>query len=321
MRMRHNCQSQVHEPRRVTVAIPTFNRLELLKRSVESARSQGYEDLEIIISDNASTDGTQEYLQSLSDPRVKVLLNAENLGMVANWGRCLNSATGAYFLLLSDDDAFADRDAVAKVMRRFCEAGGEKMGVVFSDVVLERVSRNTREVTSADKISYSAAELIARFYANGVSVFPCATYIRTKDLRNIGGYQAFDAKLAVDACAWMTVALTYGHAGRVPEPLSIYRVHESLTSSPVEVWSKDFDAVRTVVSRYQDRLTPREYRQIQKAMDAAWNRVPVGYIAQRFKYDVKYGLKSAFRDAIRWRGRFFSLSNVDFLLRKLIAKF
>lgn len=318
--MHHNSQPPVQEHRRVTVAIPTFNRLELLKRSVESALSQGYEDLEIIISDNASTDGTQKYLQGLSDPKIKVLLNAENLGMVANWDRCLNSATGTYFLLLSDDDAFADRDAVAKVMRHFCEAGGEKIGVVFSDVVLERVSRNTREATSANKTSYGAAELIASFYASDVSVFPCATYIRTKDLRNIGGYQAVDATLAVDACAWMTVALTYGRAERVPEPLSLYRVHESLTSSPVEVWSKDFDAVRTVVSRYQDQLTPREYCLIQKAMNAAWNRVPVGYISQRLKYDAKYGLRSAFRDAIRWRKRFFTLSNIDFVLRRLIVR-
>lgn len=319
--MPHNSQPLVKEPRKVSVAIPTFNRLELLKRAVESAQSQSYEDLEIIISDNASTDGTQEYLQALTDPRIKVLLNAENLGMVANWGRALNSATGTYFLLLSDDDAFADREAVAKVMKRFCEAGGEKIGVVFSDVILERVNRSTREVTSADKISYSAAELITRFYTNDVSVFPCATYMRTKDLLGIGGYQAFDAKLAVDACAWMTVAMTYGNVVRVPEPLSLYRVHESLTSSPVDVWSKDFDAVRTVVSRFQVRLTPREYRLIQKAMDAAWNRIPVGYIAQRFKYDIKYGLTSAFRDAIRWRGRFFSLSNIDFLLKKITTRF
>lgn len=315
--MGHINQPPALVPLRVTVAIPTFNRIELLKRSVESALSQSYEDLEIIISDNASTDGTQEYLQGLSDPRIKVLLNTENLGMVANWGRCLNSATGTYFLLLSDDDAFVDPEAVVKVMRRFCEAGGEKIGVVFSDVILERVSRSTREVTSADKISYSTAELITRFYSNDLSIFPCATYMRTKDLRSIGGYQAFDAKLAVDACAWMAVAMTYGYVERVPEPLSLYRVHESLTSSPVEVWSKDFDEVRTVVSRYQDCLTQREYRLMQKAIDAAWNRVPVGYIVQRYKYDVKYDLISAFRDAIRWRSRFFTLSNINFFFKRL----
>lgn len=305
---------------RVTVAIPTFNRLELLKRSVESALSQGYEDLEIIISDNASTDGTQQYLQGLLDPRIKVLLNSENRGMVANWERCLNSATGTYFILLSDDDAFVDNDAIAKVMNHFCRAGGEKIGVLFSDVVLERVSRNIRKGTSADKVSFSAAELITRFYANEISVFPCATYFRTKDLINMGGYQSFDAKLAVDACAWMKVALEYGHAERVPEQLSLYRVHESLTSSPVEVWSKDFDAVRTVISSYKDRLTSREYHLIQKAMDASWNRVPIGYIAQRFKYDIHYGFISAFRDAIRWRGRFFTLSNIDYLIRRLVTR-
>jgi glycosyltransferase involved in cell wall biosynthesis len=86
------------------VAIPTFNRVCLLARAVESAMAQSYEDVEIVVSDNCSQDGTRDYLQTLTDPRIRVLLQLSNGGMVKNWDSCLAQATGEYFLLLSDDD-------------------------------------------------------------------------------------------------------------------------------------------------------------------------------------------------------------------------
>ena len=57
----------------VTVYIPTYNRVDLLKRAVESVRNQTYTNLEIIIVDDCSTDNTQEYLKEISnlDQRIR----------------------------------------------------------------------------------------------------------------------------------------------------------------------------------------------------------------------------------------------------------
>jgi glycosyltransferase involved in cell wall biosynthesis len=88
-----------------TIGIPTFNRVELLKQSLNAARSQIYENVEIIISDNASTDGTQEYCESIDDARVRYYRNSTNRGPEYNFRRCLELATGEYFSWLQDDDA------------------------------------------------------------------------------------------------------------------------------------------------------------------------------------------------------------------------
>ena len=90
----------------VTIAIPTFNRAAHLLEAIESARAQTYDQIEVLISDNASSDTTCSVIQSAidADARVRGLVQTRNLGMVGNWNACLEAARGEYFLLLSDDD-------------------------------------------------------------------------------------------------------------------------------------------------------------------------------------------------------------------------
>lgn len=92
----------------VTVYIPTYNRVELLKRSVESVRKQTYENLEIIIVDDCSTDDTQQYLADIAkeEPRVRYFLKEKNSGACASRNIAINNANGEYITGLDDDDIF-----------------------------------------------------------------------------------------------------------------------------------------------------------------------------------------------------------------------
>lgn len=90
----------------VTIGIPTFNRAASLVRAVESARAQDYPNLEILISDNASSDGTEALCRNLVsvDPRVRYFRQPENFGAVKNFSAVLSLARGEYFMWLGDDD-------------------------------------------------------------------------------------------------------------------------------------------------------------------------------------------------------------------------
>lgn len=92
--------------RLATIAIPTFNRAERLKRAVESARAQDYRSVEILIVDNASEDATKEVCQVLAneDPRIRYIRQPQNVGPVRNFETGLENAQGYYFMWLSDDD-------------------------------------------------------------------------------------------------------------------------------------------------------------------------------------------------------------------------
>src|ERR1035437_9224723 len=90
----------------VTIGIPTYNRAEMLRRSIDSALSQDYLMIEVIVSDNASTDETQEVCKEFSkkDGRVKYIKQSSNIGAVANFADVLERASGEYFMWLGDDD-------------------------------------------------------------------------------------------------------------------------------------------------------------------------------------------------------------------------
>ncbi|AJP74784.1 glycosyltransferase family A protein [Sphingomonas hengshuiensis] len=93
----------------VTIAIPTFNRPEFLRESLESAAKQtGFEDFEILVVDNCSEPENVEsvlgYLSYYDGPPLRYYVNETNIGMFGNWNRCLALARGEWTTILSDDD-------------------------------------------------------------------------------------------------------------------------------------------------------------------------------------------------------------------------
>lgn len=91
----------------ITVCIPVFNRRDLVGTAIQSVLTQDIEDLDLLVIDNCSTDGTWEYLNSLSDRRLRVLRNERNIGMFGNFNRCGELACGDFILFLCSDDKLA----------------------------------------------------------------------------------------------------------------------------------------------------------------------------------------------------------------------
>ena len=91
----------------LTIAIPTYNRLEKLKICLKRLMEQKkIEQIEIIVSDNDSTDGTGEYMTELvkKAENIHYYRNTENVGPDKNFLNCFDKAVGEYVLLLGDDD-------------------------------------------------------------------------------------------------------------------------------------------------------------------------------------------------------------------------
>lgn len=90
----------------VTIGIPTRDRVDRLCRAVASALAQDYAPLEVVISDNASSDGTSSFCSELAkrDQRIRYLRHDRNHGAVRNFEAALREAKGEYFMWLADDD-------------------------------------------------------------------------------------------------------------------------------------------------------------------------------------------------------------------------
>ena len=98
---------------RVTVLIPTFNRVKLLRRAIASVTRQSYSEISIIVCDNASTDETELVVRGLAncDNRIIYLRHPSNIGGLENFRHAFGMVQTPYFCVLSDDD-FLTRDSI-----------------------------------------------------------------------------------------------------------------------------------------------------------------------------------------------------------------
>lgn len=88
-----------------SVVIPTRNRAEKLRHALRSALAQEFEDYEIVVSNNQSTDHTEIVVQAATHPRLRYVKAPSAMSMVDHWEFALQQAHGEWVLFLCDDDA------------------------------------------------------------------------------------------------------------------------------------------------------------------------------------------------------------------------
>ncbi|MCI0400698.1 MAG: glycosyltransferase family 2 protein [Gammaproteobacteria bacterium] len=93
----------------VSIGMPVYNGERWIRSAIGSILTQDYRDLELIISDNASTDATEDICREIitADPRVRYYRNVKNLGVDANYNRVVQLARGCYFKWTSSNDLCA----------------------------------------------------------------------------------------------------------------------------------------------------------------------------------------------------------------------
>ncbi len=94
---------------RVSVILPTFNRAKLLPEAIESIRQQTYPNVETIVVDDGSTDGTRSYLASLTDPMIQVILQDHGGNIAAARNKGIKMSTGVFVAFLDSDDVLMKR--------------------------------------------------------------------------------------------------------------------------------------------------------------------------------------------------------------------
>ena len=117
------------EQKKISVIIPTHNRLSSLKECLVSVLENDYPNPEIIIVDDFSVDGTREYLQSIKSERVRIILNEKNLGVSETRNVGWRIATGEVVAFI-DDDCKAEKNWLFELITGFVN---EKVGFVIGN--------------------------------------------------------------------------------------------------------------------------------------------------------------------------------------------
>ena len=90
----------------VSVGIPVYNGENYLMQAVTSVINQNYDNFEIIIIDNASTDKTFKIMQEINNKKVRIYRNKKNIGSINNFNLCIEKSKKEFFVLLPHDDLF-----------------------------------------------------------------------------------------------------------------------------------------------------------------------------------------------------------------------
>ena len=173
----------------VTIAIPTRNRAPLLRDCVASALAQTYPDIEVLVSNNASTDNTSEVLSSFGDPRVRELRNKENIGLTPNWNQCVNEARGEYLVIASDDNLLAPT-FLEKCVLLVNEEPGLSAVVGTYDILIEAENRTIAAVISKRLKTgiWDGTAILVEHLRGHLSCGTLSAAIRTDILRRLGGF-------------------------------------------------------------------------------------------------------------------------------------
>ncbi len=138
----------------VSVVIPTYNRAGLLRRAVKSVLDQTYQDFEIIVVDDCSTDDTQKTLADFKDERIKYVRHNKNKGPGASRNTGIRIARGRYIAFLDSDDEWLP-EKLEKQVKKMSESP-DKIGIIYGGH--EFISEKTGKVID-DRVPAARGDL------------------------------------------------------------------------------------------------------------------------------------------------------------------
>jgi len=210
---------------RVTAIIPTYNRAETLPRAVDSVLDQTFEDVEVLVVDDGSTDSTREVLDSYADSRVRTVVHETNRGANVARNTGIENARGEYVALLDSDDQWHP-EKIEKQLS-VLDDRGEDWVAAYCDTEVSVPGRSGRlETLAADVLSRAddrptvegGEDLVGEILAGHVHPGAGSTLlVRTAVARDVGG---FDETLArFQDPEFVVRVLSAGKLAYVDEPL------------------------------------------------------------------------------------------------------
>ncbi len=201
----------------VSVCIPAYNSARYIEETISSILNQTYSNVEVVVVDDGSSDNTCEIVEGIKDSRVRLVKNEVNLGMTANWNKCLRETKGAYIKLLCADDVLY-QDSIRKELTALVKNPGVVLVVSDTALIDENGIRRGRfrryprhGVVEGKKVAKRSLILKSFFGA------PCNTMFSREVYEKTGG---FDERFPyiLDFDLWIRIACLG----------DIYIIHEEL---------------------------------------------------------------------------------------------
>jgi hypothetical protein len=250
------------KPPVVTVLMPVFNGARHLRAAIESVTRQSFCDFELLVIDDGSTDETAQMLDGFGDPRLRVLRNERNLGLVPTLNRGLAEARGEWIARQDADDLSAPGRLAAQL--GFVQ-GNPSVPLVGTDAWLiddnGRPRGRWRTGGHADLVQW---DLCFRApFAHSSALFR-----RGMIVDRFGGYR--DLPACEDLDLWQRVAEKFPVV-TLRQPLVKYRLHGASIMAGSAHDSARARAVREILERQIESVAPGVSLEIRSQVASPWS--------------------------------------------------
>ena len=232
---------------KVSIVIPNYNMKLYIKAAVDSALAQTYNDIEIIVIDNASTDGSLTTIASYTDERLRIISNDQNLGAIKNFNKGIAEASGVYIKFLESDDML-EPECVAKMIRVM----ERDKDIVLCSCGRKLIDQKGSITSSHSKVRFEAVsgKLVRRRLRVEGNEFgtPTDVMVRRQILVECCGFDEEYGAYLNDLDLWLRVA-ERGKVAFLPEMLSVVRRHSQQIGALGAQNNSDVDAVLQTVNK------------------------------------------------------------------------
>jgi glycosyltransferase involved in cell wall biosynthesis len=207
---------------KVSVIIPTYNRADLLPRTIKSSLNQTFKDFELIIVDDGSTDNTKEVVEKFKkkDNRVKYIWQENSGGPASPKNKGIKASKGEYIAFLDDDDEWFP-EKIEKQLEIFENSKVKNIGIVACNALdLFEDSKTTKEY----KIKETKEEKYLPMILNGCFIHSSSSVVVKKNTFKKVGYFDKRLKTADDWDMWIRIISKYNF-DFYPHPLFKYCIH------------------------------------------------------------------------------------------------
>ncbi|MFH2106767.1 MAG: sugar nucleotide-binding protein [Candidatus Micrarchaeota archaeon] len=211
---------------KVSVIMPCYNQVNYIRESVDSVLNQTYKNIELILIDNVSTDGTKEVIQEYEkkDRRVKAIYHKENMGYGGSINDGFANATGKYIALTSSDDIWYLEKLDIQVLQLISFNDSD---LVHSDAdIIDGKGKKTGTIRKLYRLDTSKASGNVFDYLTTKNICCTSTVLFRKEC--LKTYGEFDPELRFAHDWWFYIKLSQKHKFYYcPERLVAYRVHST----------------------------------------------------------------------------------------------
>ncbi|MFC2059680.1 glycosyltransferase family 2 protein [Chloroflexota bacterium] len=252
-----------HEPT-VSVIIPTYNRAHLIGRAIQSVLNQTYQDFEIVIIDDGSTDNTEEVVKGFSYDRLRHIQLSEKPGQCVARNTGLKAAKGEYIAVLDDDDSWLDEEKLKKQIE-FLDAHPDYVLVGTNSVVVDGNGSELARGSLPEKDD----EIRGKLLEQNCFVHSSVMY-RKSAVMIFGGYSPVKG---TPNCNDYELWLQLGTVGKFAN-LPIYGVNYTIWSGNISIWLGNISAKNLLTLRLNDlKLTSKyknEYPNYRRAINSRY---------------------------------------------------